>query len=85
MTEKTVAWIEWVDSAQCSGWETMESLFSTLKEAECKTCLTIGFVLHESDKSITVSSTISDLPDQSSSALTIPKCSITKMYEVEWR
>ena len=86
MTEATyrVVWIEWVDSAQCDGWEPIDAILATLREAECKMCVTIGFVLHESETSITTTSSTASAPEQAIGALTIPKCAIVKMYEVDF-
>ena len=77
-------WIEWIDSAQCHGWEPIDGIIASIRDTECKICVSMGFVIHESDISITVTSTKSSKPDQASGAITIPKVAIKCTYEIKF-
>ena len=62
--------ITWLDSKGITGWEHIEDI-EPMPPAECKS---IGFLVDETKKYITIAQTISD--SQLMGRTTIPKCSI---------
>jgi hypothetical protein len=69
--------------ADGDGWEFVDDLIHELDTVgEAKTCVTVGFVIHDTKFSITIAGT--KATDQACSAMTIPKCAITKIYDVEF-
>ena len=75
---KRVVWVEWVDSQTQHHWQNPSSIFSEKLE-----CLTIGFVVHETDDTISITSTLAETGTVLDT-ITIPKCAITRMQEVDW-
>ena len=73
--------VEWIDSVGGSGWEFLEEY-----KSEAARCITYGFLAKENDDSISIVQTFShrtvNSKDQIDNDITIPKCSITSIYEV---
>lgn len=67
--------IEWVDSGRGSGWDFLSEI-----KAEALDCVSYGYVVHEDDRSVTISGTVAlddgGRIDQVLCALTIPKQAI---------
>ena len=61
--------IEWTDSKEGEGWESLDEIQD--KPALCRTC---GWVVNESEESVTIAHTISK--NQCCGRITIPKASI---------
>ena len=76
MTEKMVL-IEWLDSNIMHGWRTEEEV----KEDILAHCKTIGFLIAQNDKCITLTMGISDFGSVLES-ITIPKGCIKSMREL---
>ena len=76
-----VLYVEWLDSNSRRGgvWHDIDS-----KPCEM-TCKTVGFVIHEDKKSITVASHLSEPTDSMAGDITIPKRAITKRRIVRWK
>lgn len=63
--------IEWLDSAEQSGWQWKPS-----RGVPAAPCRTAGYLIHESKRRIVIAGSIG--PDQVMSPLTIPKVAITR-------
>lgn len=72
-------WIEWVDSSVTHGWMSKGTRFPV----DELSCWTIGFVHSEDDDVITVAGSYS-AHEAWSEPITIPKCAIKEMREVEF-
>lgn len=72
--QNKIVYIEWTDSVSVGGnvWTSMESI----DNIQLHTCYSVGFLLKEDDKSITIAGHMGGT--QVSGDLTIPKVSITK-------
>ena len=68
-------YVEWIDSSHGSGWTPTEE---AIKGAAYFSCITVGFVLVEDDKHLTVTQTHTDDNKQVDGVLSIPKVAITK-------
>ncbi len=75
---KKPVYVEWVDSKSSTLWVT-----PTARLAENMECVTLGFIIWESDKVIAVAASISAL-DYGCDPISIPKCAITRIQDVEW-
>ena len=76
-----LVYVEWIDSAGYPGWRSLEDI---QREATPIVIESVGWVVAENDKSITLVSHVhKDIPEQSENvrygndALTIPKIAIT--------
>ncbi len=69
----TVGYVQWVDAVADAGWETNT-------KAEVHPCLSVGFVVEETDEAICLAAAISH--DQSNARIHIPKGWITGMKKV---
>ncbi len=79
---KTV-YLEWVDSIMSPGgsWADLEHV----KKRKLDRCCTIGFVVNETKKEITVIGSHSRSTDEVAGSITIPKCAIRKRRIVSWK
>ena len=71
-------WIEWVDSKSTSGWIHPDKDLEERLE-----CISIGFIVWEGDKSITISAAVS-ATGAAMEPLTIPRVAITRIQEIHW-
>lgn len=69
----TVGYVQWVDAVADAGWETNT-------KAEVHPCLSVGFVVEETDEAICLAAAISH--DQSNARIHIPKGWITGIKKV---
>lgn len=70
--------IHWVDSSSRRGvWNPIEEL---QQGAVNLACVSVGFVLHEDTKNITLAAHIT--PQQAGGDLTIPQCAITRRQTI---
>ncbi len=76
-TKRTV-WIEWLDSQTQSHWQ-----HPSAKAVEDIECVTLGFVVWETDEAIVVAATVAATGSVLDS-ITIPKVCITRLHEVDW-
>lgn len=70
-------YVEWIDSSTRHGWQEPKTDWDLR-------CWTLGFLVSESDESVTVSSTVEaggNVCDQ----ITIPRAAITLLQDVSWR
>lgn len=74
-------YLEWEDSASAAGdaWKSIET-----RHARVVQCRTVGFVIKENSRSITLAGHLTDCEDMSGD-LTIPKTAITKRRVVSWK
>ncbi len=75
---KRAVWIEWVDSQTQCHWQQPSA-----KSVEDLECVTLGFVTWETDEAIVVTATAAATGSVLDS-ITIPKCCITRLHEVDW-
>lgn len=77
-------YLEWIDSSSCSNgaWNHVDVV--NLKDKEALVCITIGFILNETDTYITVYST-TDCGKYVAGDMTIPKVAIRKRRVVSWK
>ena len=71
-------WIEWLDSKSTLGWNYPEDITTGRLE-----CITLGFLVGEDDTAVQVAASVS-ATDNADNVITIPRCAITKLQEVEW-
>jgi hypothetical protein len=74
-----IVWIEWLDSNLNHGWLQKGSI---AREVDHLRCQSIGFLVAENDDVVSVSASW-DLSETFADPLSIPRCAITKMQEVE--
>ncbi len=82
--DRRPVYVEWVDSTAIIGWLSPRAL---AREAVGLRCETFGFLVHEDEEAITVSSSISLTPDgkginSSSDPMTIPRCAIRVLHHI---
>ena len=75
--------VEWIDScADSNRWQLLEDFESSVVRPT-----TYGFLIYEDDEKITVAQTYAEgdenVPAQFNGAMTIPRCSITKISYIE--
>lgn len=75
-----IVWIEWLDSCMNHGWREENSI--NLESGRLR-CESIGFLVSETDDLVVVSASW-DSVESFADPITIPRCSITKMQEVEF-
>ena len=71
-------WIEWVDSIGTSGW-----CMPSGHPMSDLDCLTLGFLIWETDEAVCVAASVS-ATGRASDPVTIPRCAIKKFEEVQW-
>lgn len=70
-----MVYVEWIDSSHGSGWTSAED---AVRGARYFTCATVGFLLIEDDKHLTLAQTHTDDNKQVDGLLSIPKVAISK-------
>lgn len=76
-----IVYIEWMDSLATSGWQSPNYRIEKKEEISC---ISVGFVHDETDYSITITTSISN-SGCPMDPLTIPKCAILNMDDVEFK
>lgn len=84
--DRRPVYVEWVDSMAISGWFSPRIV---AEEAGGLRCETLGFLVHEDEESVTVSSSVSLTPkgdgiNSSSDPMSIPRCAIRVLRYIEW-
>lgn len=75
--KRSLLLVEWVDSLGGGGWVGPETF-----KAEVSQCVSIGMLVHQDKKSITVAGTFSERGGWCD-PITIPKCSIIKTRKIK--
>lgn len=70
--------IDWVDSVRASDWVLMEDV-----NEKSLDCVSIGFLIKETNKHVTIAQNYGTNPEQVCNLMTIPKCSIVQLREIE--
>ena len=70
--------IDWVDSVRASDWTYTEDI-----DGKTMNCISIGFLLKETDDSVTIAQNYGLNPEQVCNLMTIPKCSIRNVREIK--
>ena len=71
-------YVEWIDSSSCYGWREPDPT----SDPDLK-CWTLGFLITESENSVTVASSVS-ATGHVSNQMTIPRAAITVIREIAW-
>lgn len=79
-----IIYVEWIDSWSSYGWQSSKSQ-PNVEDESCN-CLTIGWLISESDDNIRIAQNLGDISSNESldynSIITIPKVAIRKYYEI---
>lgn len=70
--------IDWVDSVRASDWVLMEDV-----NEKSLDCVSIGFLIKETNKHVTIAQNYGANPEQVCNLMTIPKCSIKHIREIK--
>lgn len=70
--------VKWVDSAFAHGW----TLKETARKHTVSAIVSVGILLHEDREKITIMQSVSD-KDDAGDGITIPKCSIKKIWRLK--
>ncbi len=76
MSRRKIVWVKWLDSASATGWMSRDSL-----PTEPLVCESVGFLLHDCDKQITLTLSLLDESEASKpfgDVIIIPKVSVVK-------
>ena len=74
-----IVYVEWIDSSRTGGWTSGREAVIPYEKLACES---IGFLVNDSEDSITITSSLA-MPERGClNALTIPKCAIRKMHYV---
>ena len=75
---KDIVIVEWVDSVRASDWTYAEDV-----DEKPMNCISIGFLMKETDDSITIAQNYGLKPEQVCNIMTIPKCSIKGIRKID--
>ncbi len=78
MKENTLVKVDWIDSSTARGWNTRDKA----KKPGGFACTSVGFVIQENKKDITVAGTVGDDGD-CLDAITIPRGCIKKIRRIK--
>lgn len=70
--------IDWVDSVRAFDWTLMEDV-----DEKSLDCISVGFLLKETDKHITIAQNYGLKPEQVCNLITIPKCSVKDIKKLK--
>ena len=70
--------IDWVDSIRAFDWTLIEDV-----DEKSLDCVSVGFLLKETDKHVTIAQNYGLKPEQVCNLITIPKCSIRNIREIK--
>lgn len=76
MSSRKIVWVQWLDSASAMGWMSRDSL-----PTEPLVCESVGFLLNDCDKQITLTLSLLDESEASKpfcDVIIIPKVSVIK-------
>lgn len=75
---KKIVIIDWADSVKASDWTFIEDV-----DEKPVDCISVGFLLKETDNHITIAQNYGLKPEQVCNLITIPKCSIKNIREIK--
>lgn len=78
VTKKDIVIIEWVDSVRASDWTYIEDV-----DEKPMNCISVGFLLKETNDSVTIAQNYGLKPEQVCNLMTIPKRSIRSIKEIK--
>ena len=73
--------VDWLDSSMTEGWHGM-NFDAQLKPVVSK-CVTVGRLLANTKKAVTLAGSWGTHPDQACAVMTIPRCAIRSIVELE--
>lgn len=77
VANKEIVIIEWVDSVRASDWTYVEDV-----DEKPMDCISVGFLLKETEDSVTIAQNYGLKPEQVCNLMTIPKRSIRSVKEI---
>lgn len=89
--DRRPVYVEWMDSCAFEGWRSPGRLAHDGEILPGTRCESFGFLVHETDEAITISSSISlmaeegpdgDCINSAADPMTIPRCAITLLEDV---
>ena len=78
VVNKEIVIIEWVDSVRASDWTYVEDV-----DEKPMDCISVGFLMKETDDSVTIAQNYGLKPEQVCNIMTIPKCSIKGIRKID--
>ena len=78
VVKKDIVIIEWVDSVRASDWTYVEDV-----DEKPMDCISVGFLLKETEDSVTIAQNYGLKPEQVCNIMTIPKCSIKNIRKIK--
>lgn len=75
---KEIVIIEWVDSVRASDWTYVEDV-----DEKPMDCISVGFLVEETNDSVTIAQNYGIKPEQVCNTMTIPKCSIKSIRKID--
>lgn len=82
MKEPELYYAQWLDSNATSGWTELKDF-----NEPCATIKTIGWLIFESDESITIAGSIAipeeNIPAQANCFVTIPRVALKQFYKIQ--
>lgn len=78
VVNKDIVIIEWVDSVRASDWAYVEDV-----DEKPMDCISVGFLLKETEDSVTIAQNYGLKPEQVCNLMTIPKRSIRSIKEIK--
>jgi len=72
--------VEWIDSASDHGWEKIKD-----SEIEHESCITLGFLVKESEDFIMIAHSIDQANDSANGRIQIPKVAIKSRKVIQWK
>ena len=76
--EKKIVFIEWVDSVRASDWTYVEDV-----DEKPMDCISVGFLIEETNDSVTIAQNYGLKPEQVCNLMTIPKRSSVGIKEMK--
>lgn len=70
--------IKWIDSVRASDWTLLDDV-----DEQSLDCISVGFVINETNKVITIAQNYGIKPEQVCNLMTIPRCSIISIEELK--
>lgn len=77
-----LTWVKWIDSTSHTGWRDTEEIVKTVTDEGGMMCESVGWVVRETRKSLSIVQNRSAL-SMMSETMRIPKCAIVERCDIE--
>lgn len=77
--ELELIWVKWLDSESTNNWKTKKEYLDSIKDKQVNTCETVGWVLEDTEDTLSVAQSRCKEHDCYDSVMRIPRCCILKM------